>query len=54
MLVIFYHLLKARTSYADLGGDFFGRLEPPRLTRHDVNRLHRLGCRVALETSVAA
>jgi len=30
ILVIFYHMLKAGTSYADLGGDFFDRLEPQR------------------------
>ncbi len=28
MLVIFYHLLKESTSYVDLGGRLFDRLEP--------------------------
>jgi transposase len=32
ILVIFYHMLKAGTSCTDLGGDFFDRLEPERLT----------------------
>ncbi len=54
MLVIFYHMLKARTSYADLGFDFFDRLEPERLTRYYVKRLERLGHKVTLETCVAA
>jgi transposase len=39
MRVILYHVLKKRTSYADLGGNFFDRLEPERLTRYYVNRL---------------
>jgi transposase len=54
ILVIFYHMLKAGTSYADLGGDFFDRLEPERLTRYYVKRLERLGHKVTLETTVAA
>ncbi len=54
ILVIFYHLLKTGTSYADLGGDFFDRREPERLTRYYVKRLERLGHKVTLETSVAA
>jgi hypothetical protein len=28
MLVIFYYMFKAGTTYADLGGNFFDRLEP--------------------------
>ncbi len=54
ILVIYYHMIKAGTSYADLGGDFFDRLEPERLTRYYVKRLERLGHKVTLETSVAA
>jgi len=54
ILVIFYHLLKSRTRYADLGGDFFDRLEPQRLTRYYVRRLETLGHKVTLETCVAA
>jgi transposase len=54
ILVIFYHLLKSRTSYADLGGDFFDRLEPQRPTRYYVRRLESLGHKVTLETCVAA
>jgi len=54
ILVIFYHLLKSRTRHADLGGDFFDRLEPQRLTRYYVRRLESLGHEVALETCVPA
>jgi transposase len=54
MLVIFYHMLKNGTTYADLGGDFFDRLEPDRLTRYYVKRLESLGHKVTLESSVAA
>ena len=51
MLVIYYHMLKAGTSYADLGGNFFDRLEPRRLTHYYLKRLERLGYKVSLETS---
>jgi transposase len=54
MLVIFYHMLKKGTTYTDLGGDFFDRLEPKRLTRYYVKRLESLGHKVTLETSIAA
>jgi transposase len=51
MLVIYYHMLKAGTSYADLGGNFFDRLGPKRLTHYYLKRLERLGYKVSLETS---
>jgi transposase len=54
MLVIFYHMLKEGTTYADLGGDFFDHLEPARLTRYYVKRLEALGHKVTLEMLVAA
>jgi len=54
MLVIFYHMLKERTTYKNLGGDFFDRLEPERLTRYYVKRLKDLGHKVTLEPGVAA
>jgi hypothetical protein len=54
MLVVFYHMLKDGTSYTDLGGHFFDRLEPERLTRYYVRRLECLGYKVKLETCVAA
>ena len=54
ILVIFYHMLKERTTYKNLGGDFFDRLEPERLTRYYVKRLEDLGHKVTLESSVPA
>jgi hypothetical protein len=38
------------TSYADLGADFFDRLEPERLTRYYVKRLESLGHTITLQT----
>jgi transposase len=54
ILVIFYHMLKERTTYKDLGGDFFDRLEPERLTRYYVKRLEDLGHKVTLDSGVPA
>jgi len=54
MLVIFYHMLKEGTTYAELGGDFFDRLEPARLTRYYVKRLEALGHKVRLESARTA
>jgi transposase len=48
LLVIIYHLLKNRTTYQELGGDFLERLEPDRLTRQLVRRLEKLGHDVTL------
>jgi transposase len=53
LLVIFYHMLKERARYTELGADFFDRLEPERLTRYYVRRLERLGHKVTLEPSAA-
>jgi len=52
ILVILYYLLKEGRQYADLGTDFFDRLEPQRLTRYYVNRLQKLGHKVVLEPNV--
>jgi len=51
-LVIFYHLLKETKTSADLGGDFYDRLQPQRLT-HYVRRLEHLGHKVSLQPLVA-
>jgi len=53
LLVIFYHMLKDKTTYTELGADFFDRLEPERLTKYYVKRLEDLGHKVKLE-SIAA
>ena len=52
ILVILYYLLKEGRQYADLGTDFFDRLEPQRLTRYYVNRPQKLGHKVVLEPNV--
>jgi transposase len=49
LLVIRYHLLKDRTTYQDLGGDFLERVEPERVTRQLIRRLEKLGHKVTLE-----
>jgi len=54
ILVILYYLLKEGTQYADLGADFFDRLEPQRLIRYYVKRLERLGHKVTLEQCATA
>ena len=54
MLVILYHMLKEGRTYAELGCDFFDRLEPVRLTRYYVKRLEAFGHKVTLEMFVAA
>jgi len=54
ILVIFYHMLKNGTTYADLGADFFDRLQSQRLTRYYLRRLQALGHKVTLEIAVPA
>jgi transposase len=49
LLVIIYHLLKHRTTYQELGGDFLERLEPERRTRQLVKQLEKLGHNVILQ-----
>ncbi len=49
ILVILYHLLKDGTPYSELGGNYFDRLQPERLTHYYVKRLERLGHKVTLE-----
>jgi transposase len=49
ILKIVYHILKDGVHYKDLGGNYFDRLDPKRLTRYLVRRLERLGHKVTLE-----
>lgn len=49
MLVIIYQLLSKRCDYEDLGPNHFDRIDPARVARHCVKRLHDLGYRVTLE-----
>jgi transposase len=54
ILIIAYHLLNNRSTYADLGPNFFDRLDPERLTKSLVKRLEKLGHRVKLEPKETA
>jgi transposase len=49
LLVMVYHLLKEKTTYHELGGDYFDRLDQDRVTRGLVRRLEGLGLKVTLE-----
>jgi transposase len=49
ILVMVYHLLREGTTYAELGADYFDRLDNERLTRTLVRRLERLGHEVVLK-----
>ncbi|HEV8633842.1 MAG TPA: IS110 family transposase [Chloroflexota bacterium] len=48
LLVVIYYVLRDRRPYADLGPDYFDRLDAERLQRYHVRRLQQLGFRVAL------
>jgi len=54
ILTVAYHLLKHETTYAELGADYFDRIEPERLTRYLVKRLESLGHRVVLKPQADA
>jgi transposase len=54
ILGIIYHMLKNRTTYSDLGADYFDRLDSDRLTRNLVKRLEKLGHKVTLESQEPA
>lgn len=49
ILAIAYHILRDKTLYRELGGDYFDRINPTRTTRRLVSRLERLGFDVALQ-----
>jgi transposase len=53
VIVIIYHLLQSKQSYQDLGADYFEQLEAPRLERHHVRQLERLGSSLTLSPRVA-
>jgi len=54
LLVIVFHLLKGKTTYQELGADYFDRLDQARLTRGLVRRLERQGLKVPLEPAATA
>jgi transposase len=49
ILVIVYHVLKRQTTYAELGAEYFDRLDTERQRRSLVRRLERLGFEVAVK-----
>ena len=54
MLVAYWHMFTNGETYRDLGGDFFQRRDPERLTRRLVARLESLGHTVTLQQQAAA
>ncbi len=48
VLVILYHVLREKKPYADLGADYFEKLDTSRIQRHHVRRLEPLGYVVTL------
>ncbi len=54
ILLIAYSILRTGAPYQDLGGDYFDRLHPERITRRLVARLERLGLSVTVTPSDAA
>ena len=53
LLVIIYRMLRDHVPYADLGPDYFDRLDQARVERHHVRRLEQLGYTVSLSPAVA-
>jgi len=53
ILVAIYHVLKTGKPYAELGADYFDKLDTTRIERHHVRRLEQLGYTVTLTTIAA-
>lgn len=53
ILVAAYHILKDEVVYADLGGDYFDRLNAEKTSRQLVKRLERMGYQVELKQLAA-
>lgn len=51
LLVVIYHMLKKGTSYHELGGDYFDKLNAHRLVPYLVRRIKDLGYQVTLEAA---
>jgi transposase len=49
MLVAYWHMFTTGETYRELGGDYFARRDPERLTKRLVARLQSLGHNVILE-----
>lgn len=48
LLVVIYHILKEKTPFKDLGGDYFDRLNSRRLVPYLVKRIENLGYDVSI------
>lgn len=53
LLVIAYHILRDRTVYHELGGDYYDRLRPDRTRNRLIRRLERLGLEVVVRPHAA-
>ncbi len=53
VVVIVYHMLRDRRPYADLGADYFDRLDTARTQQHHIRRLEQLGYTVTLSPAAA-
>jgi len=53
VVVIIYHMLRDGRPYADLGPDYFDRLDTARTQQHHVRRLEQLGYTVTLAPAAA-
>ena len=53
LIVVIYHVLRDHRPYADLGGDYFDRLDASRTERYHVHRSEQLGYSVTLAPAVA-
>jgi len=51
LLVVIYHMLKTGSSYKDLGGDYFDKLNQKRLVPYFLKRLNDLGYQVTLKAA---
>jgi transposase len=54
ILVIIYHVLRTKKPYADLGADYFDKLDTTRIQQHHIRRLEQLGFTVTLTPKEAA
>jgi len=54
LLVIIYHVLRTKKPYADLGTDYFDKLDTTRIQQHHLRRLEQLGFTVTLTPKEAA
>jgi transposase len=47
-LVVIYHVLRTKEPYAELGADYFDKLDTTRIQQHHIRRLEQLGFTVTL------